>query len=395
MGEMKLHPAIVPLCQDLAEAGGRAYIVGGWVRDLHLGLPSKDVDLEVFGLPQSRVLEVLARHGKAHAVGKSFGVLKLRVGRLELDVALPWDGSAERADPEMSLQQAVQRRDLRCNALYYDPLTQETLDPTGGLADLKDGQLRAVSAQSLVQDPLRALRAVRFACTKGMRLHPGLLAQIQGTSLGQIAPERILGELRKVLDSQAPARGIALLQDTGLGGQIFPAVDGQAAAQRCALLEPHLHLFSDRGHRELLLWGTWMLTQPEPAETVARLGLHRIGGAPLKRWLPALQHAQGPLSDTDLRRLADTLPVLLPLVLHHALRCEDPAPSLLRAASLGVAQGPLPTLLGGAELAAMGVQPGPTMGAILRAVRESQWAGQVSSPAQAQAFASEWIQRHP
>lgn len=392
---MKLHPAIAPLCQDLADAGGRAYIVGGWVRDLHLGLPSKDVDLEVFGLAQSQVLEVLARHGTAHAVGKSFGVLKLRVGRLELDVALPWDGRSARPDPGMTLEQACQRRDLRCNALYYDPLSQQTLDPTGGLADLKGGQLRAVSAQSLVQDPLRALRTVRFACTKGMRLDAGLFEQIQGTSLAQIAPERVLGELRKVLDSQAPARGIALLHDTRLGQQIFPTVDGQAAAERCALLEPHLHLLSDRGHRELLLWGTWMLAQPKPAQTVARLGLHRIEGAPLKRWLPALQQAQGALADADLRRLADTLPVLLPLVLHHALRREDPAPSLLRAASLGVAQGPLPTLLGGAQLAAMGVQAGPMMGAILRAVRESQWAGQVSTPAQAQAFASQWIQRHP
>lgn len=392
---MKLHPAIVPLCQDLADAGGRAYIVGGWVRDLHLGLPSKDVDLEVFGLDQERVLQVLNCHGKAHAVGKSFGVLKLRVGRLELDVALPWDGQAERADPSMSLEQACQRRDLRCNALYYDPLSQQTLDPTGGLVDLQDGRLRAVGPQSLPQDPLRALRAVRFACTKDMTLAPALSAQIGVTSLGEIAPERVLGELRKVLGSQDPAKGIRLLHQTGLGAQIFPAVDGLAAAARTALLVPHLHLLANRGHREVLLWGTWMLGEPQPAETVATLGLHRIDGAPLKRWLPALQQAQAPLSDTDLRRLADTLPVLLPLILHHALRGEDPAPSLLRADALGVAQGALPALLGGAELAAMGLKPGPAMGAILRAVRESQWAGQVSSPAQAQAFASEWIQRHP
>lgn len=390
---MKLHPAIVPLCQDLADAGGRAYIVGGWVRDLHLDLPSKDVDLEVFGLEQDKILAVLQRHGRAHAVGKSFGVLKLRIGREELDVALPFDGEAP--DPNLPIELAVQRRDLRCNALYYDPLSGETLDPTGGLQDLKAGRLRAVSDQSLVQDRLRALRAVRFACTKKMGLAPELLEQIRVTSLADLAPERVLGELRKILDSVDPAYGLSLLHLTGLGAQIFPGVDGELAAERVALLQPHLGLLADPTHREVLLWGTWLLASEQPAQDLAAWGLHKVGGAPLKRWLPALRQAQGPLSETDLRRLADTLPVLLPLVLHHALRGEDQAPGLLRAQALGVAEGPLPVLLGGAELGSLGVQPGPRMGKILKALRESQWSGQVSTSEQAHAFAEQWLQRHP
>lgn len=390
---MKLHPAIVPLCQDLADAGGRAYIVGGWVRDLHLGLPSQDVDFEVFGLDQDKILAVLQRHGRAHAVGKSFGVLKLRIGKEELDVALPFDGQAP--NPSLTLEQAVQRRDLRCNALYYDPLSGETLDPTGGLADLQSKRLRAVSEQSLVQDPLRALRAVRFACTKQMELAPELLEQIRVTSLGELASERVLGELRKILLSVDPARGLTLLHDSGLGAQVFPRVDGLKAAERMSQVQPHLALLAEPSHQEVLLWGTWLLGLERPAQALARWGLHKIGGAPLKHWLPSLKQAQAPLSDTDLRRLADTLPVLLPLVLHHALLGEDPLPGLLRAQDLGVAEGPLPVLLGGAELGALGLQPGPAMGQILKALRESQWAGQVSTPQQAQAFADQWLQRHP
>ncbi|MFT5586134.1 MAG: tRNA nucleotidyltransferase (CCA-adding enzyme) [Cognaticolwellia sp.] len=390
---MKLHPAILPLCQDLANAGGRAYIVGGWVRDLHLGMPSKDVDLEVFGLEQDRVLAILGWHGKAHAVGKSFGVLKLRMAGEELDVALPFDGQAP--DPHLPLERAVLRRDLRCNALYYDPLSGETLDPTGGLEDLRLCRLRAVSDQSLLQDPLRALRAVRFACTKGMELDPALAEQIRVTSLAGLATERVLGELRKLLGSADPAKGLSLLHSTALDVKIFPSVDGQAAADRVAKVQPHLELLAQRGHRESLLWGTWLLELPDPADSLAAWGLHKVNGAPLKRWLPALKEAQGELSDTDLRRLADTLPVLLPLVLHHALRVQDPRPGLLRAQRLGVADGPLPTLLGGAELGALGVPPGPDMGQILKGLRESQWAGQVSTTTQAHAFAAQWLQRHP
>jgi hypothetical protein len=326
-------------------------------------------------------------------VGKSFGVLKLRVAGEELDVALPFDGQAP--DPFLSLERAVLRRDLRCNALYYDPLSGETLDPTGGLEDLRLSRLRAVSEQSLVQDPLRALRALRFACTKGMSLDPELLAQIQVTSLAELATERVLGELRKLLGSMDPAKGLTLLHQSGLGLQIFPRVDGQAAAERMSLLQTHLELGALPAHREAMIWGTGLLDLPRPAESLAAWGLHKVGGAPLKRWLPALQQARDSLSDTDLRRLADTLPVLLPLVLHHSLRSEDPRPALLRAQALGIADGPLPTLLGGAELGALGLKPGPRMGQILKALRESQWAGEVSTQEQAAAFARQWLQRHP
>ena len=239
------------------------------------------------------------------------------------------------------------------------------------------------------------LRAVRFACTKQMELAPELLEQIRVTSLGELASERVLGELRKILLSVDPARGLTLLHDSGLGAQVFPRVDGLKAAERMSQVQPHLALLAEPSHQEVLLWGTWLLGLERPAQALARWGLHKIGGAPLKHWLPSLKQAQAPLSDTDLRRLADTLPVLLPLVLHHALLGEDPLPGLLRAQDLGVAEGPLPVLLGGAELGALGLQPGPAMGQILKALRESQWAGQVSTPQQAQAFADQWLQRHP
>src|SRR4051812_48205841 len=162
---------VLAITTAVRNAGGRALIVGGWVRDRLLGLPEGDnpnVDLEVFGVPGDRLRALLETFGRVEAVGESFQVYK--VGGL--DVSLPRrDSKAGRGhkgfivtgDPGMSIVEAARRRDFTINAISWDPLTDEYFDPFDGRADLAKRLLRVVDPATFADDSLRVLRAVQFA----------------------------------------------------------------------------------------------------------------------------------------------------------------------------------------------------------------------------------------
>ena len=139
--------AATRLADAVRSAGGRALVVGGWVRDRLRNVPSKDLDVEVFGLSQERLLTVLGGLGRVEAVGQSFPVYKLwDVAEHDIDVALPRRESKQgrghkgfevRGDPDMPLIEAARRRDFTINAIGWDPLTDVYEDPFDGKADLK------------------------------------------------------------------------------------------------------------------------------------------------------------------------------------------------------------------------------------------------------------------
>jgi tRNA nucleotidyltransferase (CCA-adding enzyme) len=152
------------IARAVRERGGRALVVGGWVRDQLLGRPSKDLDLEVFGVPPDELQRVLAGFGRVEAAGQSFPVYK--VG--DIDVSLPRpsrSGPATRfrpGDPPLR-REAARRRDFTINAILFDPLTGDYLDPHGGRADLERRVLRAVDPATFGDDSLRVLRGLLFA----------------------------------------------------------------------------------------------------------------------------------------------------------------------------------------------------------------------------------------
>src|SRR5947209_7781984 len=123
------------------DAGGRALVVGGWVRDALRGVSSKDVDLEVFGIAQAELPRLLVAFGRVEAVGQSFPVFKVVPSgdpKNAVDVALPrreskagrgHTGFDVRGDPFMSIDEAARRRDFTINAISLDPLTDEIVDP--------------------------------------------------------------------------------------------------------------------------------------------------------------------------------------------------------------------------------------------------------------------------
>src|SRR5204863_2692092 len=168
MSALDLARAVAGAARD---AGGRALVVGGWVRDRLMKVPEparSNVDLEVFGLPGERVRALLETFGRVEAVGESCQVYKLG----DIDVSLPRrDSKAGRGhrgfvvvgDPDMSIEEAARRRDFTVNAISWDPLTGEYLDPVGGRNDLANGRLRVVDPATFPDDSLRVLRAVQVA----------------------------------------------------------------------------------------------------------------------------------------------------------------------------------------------------------------------------------------
>ena len=142
------------------EAGGRALLVGGCVRDSLLGAGTgiKDYDLEVYGLESEKLESVLSARFKLDLVGRSFGVIKLH--HYDIDIALP-RRETKLSDPFMPIEDAAARRDFTINAIYRDPLTDEIIDPYGGRRDLEERILRHVSPH-FAEDPLRVLRGMQF-----------------------------------------------------------------------------------------------------------------------------------------------------------------------------------------------------------------------------------------
>ena len=162
---------IMTLCDVIKKAGGKAWLVGGCVRDLSLGISPKDWDVEAYELEPDILWKLLRGYGHFEHVGKHFGVGKLWLDGLEIDVSLPRTELKTGLghsffdvfpDPFISPEKAVLRRDFSINAMMFDPLEETFLDYHNGLQDLNERRLRHVSA-AFVEDPLRPLRAMQFA----------------------------------------------------------------------------------------------------------------------------------------------------------------------------------------------------------------------------------------
>lgn len=220
----RVDPVVLDLLETFRAAGGRGLLVGGLVRDLLLGRDSKDYDVEVFGLPLEHLESLLASRGEVIAVGRTFGVL--RVKGLDVDFSVPRRdnkvGKGHRdfrmeLDPGMSFEDAARRRDLTINSIGWDPLSGEVLDPFGGREDLRSGTLRATDPETFSEDPLRALRVAQFAARLSMRPEPALLDLCSRQDLSSLSGERVQGELEKLLlRAPAPSTGFELLRETGL-----------------------------------------------------------------------------------------------------------------------------------------------------------------------------------
>ena len=224
--------AVSNLAAQIQSRGGQAIVVGGSVRDMLLsqidGEPSlaKDIDIEVFGIEPGELRALIEDNFRVDTTGASFEVWKAHIpGVTEpLDISLPRRERATglghkdflvEADPHMSFSEAALRRDFTIGAMGYNPLTGELLDPCGGIQDLSNRLLRHVG-DAFDEDPLRALRAARFAARFDLVVHPETVERCRRLRpQGDLLPvERRWGELSMTLkQARTPGRALHVLDE--------------------------------------------------------------------------------------------------------------------------------------------------------------------------------------
>ncbi len=343
---MNLPSELQPVLAALGRVG-RPRIVGGAVRDWLLGLEAKDLDIEVGGASFADLHRVLAPLGATDVVGRSFGVIKLRLpSGTEYDISLPRreskTGAGHRGfrvepDPLLSDAEAAARRDFTLNAIAWDPAVGRLIDPHGGEADLRARRLRHTSA-AFVEDPLRVLRAMQFAARFDLVLDPATAAlcrSIAGT-YAELPVERVWHEWAKWAEkSQKPSRGLAVLAETGWLAH-FPEIAALAGCPQDPDWHPEGDVFTHTSHccdalasdpewqnaaprrRRLLMFAVLLHDVGKPACTLRE---EKPPGSGRLRWTsPGHEGAGVAPAEAFLRRVGaphDHAPAITPLVANH------------------------------------------------------------------------------
>lgn len=287
---------------DIDQAGGVVYEVGGGVRDQFLGRPIKDKDLVITGLAWERLLSVLRRHGTANLVGRSFGVVKFNSQGQEdvtYDIALPRKevstGAGHRDfdvdfDPAIPIETDLSRRDFTINAMAIRLKDGVLIDPFGGREDLAAKRLQMVFDRAFEEDPLRMLRAVQFAARLEFVIEPETLARMKAHAglIATVSGERIVTELAKLMTARRPSAGFILMRDTGLLLHLFPELHENVGVEQ-----------GNKAHGDDVFMHTMKVLDASRRDTAIDLAgdaelmwsalFHDVGKARTKRYSPEKQ----------------------------------------------------------------------------------------------------------
>ncbi|MFN0120946.1 MAG: CCA tRNA nucleotidyltransferase [Blastocatellia bacterium] len=474
--ESEIAAPVRDLCLAVDQLGGRALLAGGWVRDMLRRQASADYDIEVYGLAPARLRVLLERTGTVNLVGESFTVYKFRPHGLPdvspeadrdhspyIDVSLPRresrTGRGHRAfavtgDPDMSFAEAARRRDFTINAIMFDPLTSEIIDPYQGVEDIRRGVIRVVDPRTFVEDSLRVLRGMQFASRFAYELDEATVALCRTIDLSDLPAERILAEVEKwLLKSARPSVGWWAARRLGIVEKLWPEARALIACPQDPEWHPegdvwiHTGLVLDearkligglpRAKQMAVMLGALCHDFGKPPTTAVedgrirskghedagvapthtfldRLNVQTMDGYDVRAQVAALvQYHLSPghfhkaamrgenVSDGAFRRLAQKLE---PDLLYRVARADclgrtgDFPPTAMewfreRVAALAIEHAAPAPLLLGRHVLALGIAPGPRVGQITREVYEWQLDGRVGTLDEAINAAMEIIAR--
>ena len=424
------------LIRRLQAAGHTAFWVGGCVRDYLLGREPGDFDIVTSALPEQ--IEKLFQ--RTVAVGRKFGVMIVVEDGRQFQVAT-FRAEADYRDgrhPEQvtfgDAAADARRRDFTVNGLFYDPIAEKSRDWVGGEADLRAKIIRTIGSpdERFAEDHLRLLRAVRLAAQLDFQIETQTFAAVQrhAAKIQTVSAERIRDELIKLFRPPHAARGLELLRDSGLLKQVLPEIaatetceqspdyhpEGNVFAHLCLMLR-HLPAGADAS----LPWAVLMhdVAKPVTASRDPKTGsIHfyeheKIGAQMAEQIMERLRFPRKQIDEVteavrhhmqfkdapQMRKatlrhllLRDTFPLELEL---HRLDCLgshgqlDIYHSLVEQAAVLANQPEIrPPLLTGDDLMALGMKPGPAMGALLKEIREKQLQDELKTPAEARDWAN-------
>ena len=435
--EKSQREACIEIASRIASAGGRALLVGGCVRDSLLGVPAKDVDMEVYGLSEEAIEQALEQKFRLNTVGRSFGVFIVK--GFNIDIALPRRESkvgprhtdfVVQGDPYMSPKEAALRRDFTINTISFDPLTEELIDPCNGAHDLRSGLLRHVS-DAFGEDPLRVLRGMQFTARFNLEAAPETLELCRTLAPEHLPPERLWDEWKKlILKGTRISKGLQFLRACGWL-RYFPELkalvgceqdpqwhpEGDVWTHTCHCMDAFARNRIDQEWEDIVVgFAVLCHDMGKPVSTFLdsdtgriRSPRHDIRGVPIARVflermtrqkkifeevLPLVEYHMRPLAlyksqagDSALRRLATHVKRVDRLVrVSHADKSGRP-PLLIddfpegdwllkKATELAIKDSEPKALILGRHLIELGLQPDPSFSKLLKRCYEAQLKGE-------------------
>jgi tRNA nucleotidyltransferase (CCA-adding enzyme) len=401
MQENNLLKKARELAVTAKENGGRALLVGGFVRDQLLGQTPKDADMEIYGIKSSALRELLKRVGRVNCVGESFQVYKLtwrqQKVRHELDISIPrldrkvsrgHRGFEVQGNPFSTIEEAARRRDFTVNAMMLDPLTDELLDPFGGRNDLQNGILRMVDKEHFAEDSLRVLRAMQFAARFDLEIDSATAEVCRAVDLSDLPAERLWGEWEKLLMKAAqPSSGLQIGKRLDVYQKLFPYLETameRRGDELCKTLDraADIKVLLPEYPRQVTLMLSAIcayLSRPEREMFLKKLNVfsldnYDVRGKVLilsgerKRASDWFSHRET-LDDKDFRFLAARLEPRLVYLLAKA-RGDDEAAEWFwqNVQRLNIEDAAPKRILEGRHLLEMGLEPGPQIGKIVNAI---------------------------
>lgn len=382
--------------QRLVDAGFEALWAGGCVRDELLGLVPADYDIATSARPE-QVRKIFPR---TVAVGASFGVIEvigplhpngkpimIQVATFRADLGYT-DGRRPDAIRYCSAQEDALRRDFTINGMFFDPIANKLVDYVEGQIDLKRKVLRAIGDANVrfAEDRLRMLRAARLVPRFDLTLDETTKAAIQAnaSAIGTVSPERIADELRKIFQHTSREVGISLFIELGLARQIFPEVfSTETVGMYSELLAILRHLPKVSSFPLVLASLLQKLSGKQAEETCRRF---KMSNVEIEATRSLVQYKDSLLHPDQLRLCQLKKILVMPMI--------DDLLSLMSANCLSLGQDtnaveyclgklaewpreildPMP-LVGGEDLKALGLKPGPKFKQILDLIRDEQLDG--------------------